>query len=203
MFQILSISGKIEENMASVPASGESYNVERGTAEKFTEIFCSEKDAVRVLNVERTVQKIKPRLFACALGTYSYSSGIHRIRLKMESGHSFFGIRSRSIPPVPNDLDGGSYVGSSSTYGWEHLLSRVLNGKRHRYAMDLIMKTLAEPNLHGHVYTITLNCDEHRISMVNENNKAKDEIEIDISYAPFPWCLFVELPTSGGRVSLI
>ena len=107
------------------------------------------------------------------------------------------------MPPVPSDTYADSYIESDSTYGWEHHIGRVINGQLERYTSDIIRKNVTDPNLSDHVYIITLNCDEHRISMVNENNKTKDDIQIDTIRAPFPWCFFVEHPRSGWPVSLI
>jgi hypothetical protein len=104
---------------------------------------------------------------------------------------------------VPSEIYAGSYSGSASTYGWQHLSARVLNGRVHLYPVSQIIRNVQNINTDGHVYTITLNCDEYRISMINESNGEQDEIEVDVRYAPLPWCLFVGLPHSTAAASLI
>ena len=74
--------------------------------------------------------------------------------------------------------------------------SRMLNGKYDQCWMDRLKRD-------GHVYAITLNCDEHQLSIMNENTKEQDQMEVDVCYAPFPWCLFVDLPRNNARVSLV
>jgi len=50
---------------------------------------------------------------------------------------------------------------------------------------------------------ITLNCDEHRLNIIDENIKEQSEIEVDICKAPLPWCLFIGLPRTTAEISLI
>jgi hypothetical protein len=88
---------------------------------------------VQLLSNERTIMNIKPRLFACAVGIHSYSSGIHRIRIRVDNGEPLLGIRSRIIPPTPDEYCWGAYYTSPFTYGWDVVHGRLLNGKFHPY----------------------------------------------------------------------
>lgn len=163
--------------------------------EQFVNIYTSDESAVQLLDNGRTIMNVK-FIRACALGIHSYSSGIYRIRIKVDRGCPCLGIRSRNIPPTPNAAAAGRYDTSPSTYGWGCDYQRMLNGQYDRYRADRLERD-------GHVYVITLNCDEHKLSIVNENTKEQDQMEVDARYAPFPWCLFVDLPRVNTRVSLV
>jgi hypothetical protein len=52
-------------------------------------------------------------------------------------------------------------------------------------------------------FVLTLNCNEHRLSIGNADGKEQDEMKIDGLHAPFPWCIFVQTNRIGGRVSLL
>jgi hypothetical protein len=106
------------------------------------------------------------------------------------------GIRSRNIPPMPAEYGGGRYSFSPSTHGWSRNYMACVNG-------DFGPRSMDEIDRDGHVYTLILNCDERRLSISNENTNEQREMEVDIGDAPFPWCLFVELPRMRARVSLI
>ena len=131
-----------------------------------------------------------------ALGQHSFSSGIHCIRLRVEGNGVFLGIRSRNILPVPFEFAYGRYDYSPSTYGWLGEYGRIINGRFEGAHLKVVDRD-------KHVFALTLNCDEHRLSILNENTKERDDFEVDIAHAPFPWCLFVQLSRSTGRVSLV
>ncbi|CAF1473647.1 unnamed protein product [Adineta ricciae] len=134
-------------------------------------------------------------LCACAVGVHSYSTGIHRIRVRIDNGNAFLGIRSRSIPPVPDDCAAGRYDSSPATYGWGNTFC-IFNGTPREFQRNHMYRC-------GDVYVLELNCDEHRLTMINENTKEQDDMEVDVSSAPFPWCLFIHLPRTTAQVSLI
>ncbi|CAF3708185.1 unnamed protein product [Rotaria socialis] len=168
--------------------------------EKFAQIYIFDENAVQLLDNERTIMTVKPGLPGCALGIHSYSSGIHCVRIRVDNGYPVLGIRSRNIPPIPDKYCWGSYSVSPSTYGWQKDYGRLLNGRIDRYELKQILNNMKRDN---HVYTITLNCDEHQLSIINEDTKEQDEIEVDVGHAPFPWCLYVDLPRCPTRISLI
>jgi len=164
--------------------------------ERFAQFYAPEQNTVQLLKDGRTAKNLKQGLTACVLGVHSYSSGIHRIRIKIESGNPYLLIRSRNILPVPDMDQCGQYMFSASTYGWGPSNSRFFNGARRLMAEKQIIK-------HTNTYTITLNCDERHISIINENTNEYDKIEVDVNYAPLPWCLFIALPATKAEVSLL
>jgi hypothetical protein len=134
--------------------------------------------------------------FGCTLGHKTYSSGVHRIRLRLDYGIAFFGIRSRHIQPVRDEFAWGRYDNSPSTYGWSTNGGRICNGRD-----SGIGRPKDQERPIG--FVLTLNCDEHTLSMINENSNDRDELEVDILHAPFPWCLFVQIWRGRSRVSLV
>jgi hypothetical protein len=181
-----------------VPSSTKSTVVNTVTDEKFVKIYISNdnEEVAQLLDNGRTFMNVKLLIFACALGIHSYSSGIHRIRIRVDKGYPFLDIRSRNIPPKPAEYAGGRHSFSPSTHGWGRNYVACVNGEFSTRSTD-------EINRDGHVYTLTLNCDERRLSIINENTNEQREMEVDICHAPFPWCLFVELPRMRAQVSLI
>jgi hypothetical protein len=179
----------------SVPGSKESGVISIVEDEKFVQIFTPDEKAVQLTNNGRSIMNVRPSPFACAIGTHSYSSGIHRIRTRIDKRFPFLGIRSRNIPPVPNELAWGCYIVGPSTYGWFSEW-RYVNGRNRSNHWNPISRT-------NHVWTITLDCDQHRVHIIDENTNEEDEIEVDIREAPFPWCFFVGLSRATDGISLI
>ena len=181
---------------SSCTLSAKSITVKEVIDERFEDIYRPSEDTMQLLDNGRSCTTVKPRSFGCTLGHKVYSSGIHRIRLRLDVGIAFFGIRSRQIPPVPDEFAWGRYDNSPSTYGWSTNGGRICNGR---------------DSVHGEQkhqerpvgFVLTLNCDEHRLSMINENSNDRDELEVDLLHAPFPWCLFVQLWRGRSRVSLV
>ncbi len=179
----------------SASTSKKSSIVKTVEDERFVQIYTPDERAVKLADSKRSVVNVKPMLHAAALGIHSYSSGIHRIRTRIDQGHPCLGIRSRNIPPVPKKYMGGSYTLTDSTYGWERF-GRYLDG-------HVSVNMWNDGDIVGHVWTIILNCDDCRINIIDENTKNEDEIEVDVCKAPLPWCLFVGLPRTLGAISLI
>jgi hypothetical protein len=187
--------------MAScVPASANSTTVNIVNDEKFAQIYTHDEKAVQLLDNERTVMIVKFGICGCALGIHSYSSGVHSIRIRIDYGHPIFGIRSRNIAPVPDNYCGGYYGHNPSTYGWGKGCIRILDGKCEPYGLEQLKKHSESVS---HVYTLTLNCDEHRLNIIDENINERDEMKVDVCKAPLPWCLFIALPRSAAHVALI
>ena len=165
------------------------------TDEKFVNVYTSNEEAAQLLDNGRTFMGVKYLVFAAALGSHSYSSGIHRIRIRVDDGNPFLGIRSQSIPLVPCEYSAGRHCDSPSAYGWGITYATVLNGR--------LRVEEKSKRTDGDIYTLTLDCDQRRLSLVNESTNERREIEVDIHHAPFPWCLFVEHTRLKGRLSLI
>jgi hypothetical protein len=185
---------------ASISPSTTSTSVNIVNDEKFAQIYTPDEEAVQILDNQRTVMNVKFGICGCALGIHSYSSGIHCIRIRIDSGSLIFGIRSRNIEPVP-DLYCGHYYGHNpSTYGWGRGLIRILNGSCQYFGLEQIKNHSKNDS---HAYALTLNCDEHRLTIIDEDTKEHDEMEVDVSCAPLPWCLVIAFGRSGSRVSFI
>lgn len=154
--------------------------------EKLEEIYTLNEDAVRLSNDGRTFETTQMKFFHCVTGKNLYFSGIHR-------------IRSRQIKPVPDSMCGGSgmCMKTPSAYGWLTNGGRLANGWFDPIRLPYLTREDA-------IFTITINCDERRLTIViNENNQEQDEMDVYSLHAPFPWCLFVELSRAGARISLL
>jgi len=151
-------------------------NGNRVTDEKFAYFYAHDSTVIQVLNNGRSIKNVRAGVYTTALGAHSYSSGIYHIRLHLEKGRATFGIRSRNIPPELDELATRSYTYSSSMYGWIKDCGRVFDGEwyRYRYSDD------DELREGGFIYTITLNCDEHRLTMIDEDTRKQDSIEVDL-----------------------
>ncbi|CAF0849603.1 unnamed protein product [Adineta steineri] len=181
----------------SLPPSTELPVVNNVTDEKFVDIYTSHKEKGQLLDNGRTLVgfQVQGRAFVAALGSHSYSSGIHHVRIRVDKGIPFLGIRSRSIPLVPREGSAGRHCDSPSAYGW--LINYAINRN------GLLRTELQSSRPDGDIYTLTLDCDQRRLSLVNENTNEQREIEVDIHHTPFPWCLFVEHNRMPGQLSLI
>ena len=163
--------------------------------ERFEEIHNSVENTIELFNNGRGCRSVKRGTFGCVLGRHSYSSGIHRIRLKSDYGITFFGIHSRSKPLIPDEMVCGNYQSNPSIYGWGANGYRSSNGRCAQHTFT---------NISGDVicFVLILNCDEHKLSVINENTNERDELNVDTNHTPFPWCLFVQISRMGGCVSL-
>ncbi|CAF1509496.1 unnamed protein product [Adineta ricciae] len=164
--------------------------------EKFVQIFTSDENTVKLSADKRSVENIYMGKPAGALGVHSYSSGIHRIRTRINKSLPFLGIRSKNIPPEPRLYSAGSYIHSDATYGWVNYF-RYHNGLHSTTPWDCRFNRV------GHIWTITLNCDEHRLHLLDETTNEEDDIVVDVDKAPFPWCLFVGLHRATAGILLI
>lgn len=183
---------------APTTALANSDTIVKVTDEKFAEIHTSDENNVKVLDDQRTFVNSKFGACACAVGIHSYSSGIHSIRIMVRRGRPILGIRSRNIPPVANEHLRGSYGVDRSTYGFERDLGHVLNGRlRRRNYEDMRL------DHSNSICTLIINCDEHRLCLIDEDSGEVDQVTVDILQAPFPWCFFIALPQSTAKVTLL
>jgi hypothetical protein len=182
----------------STTMSKNSVIVKTVTDEKFVEIYATNMDTVQLSNDKRSVMNIIPWVSACAIGVHSYSSGIHRIRARVTKWFPpLLGIRSRSmLPPILKPFGKDSYNHTDGTYGWEGYV-RYLDG------WSRVSENWDKRNRVGHIWAITLNCDQHRLHIIDEDTKEEDEMEVDVSKAPLPWCLFIGLSIHNAGISLI
>ena len=128
-------------------------------------------------------------------GKNEYVSGCHEIRLYIEQSAdtwTFLGINSKSTP-----LQNDSY-GTKSTYGWTNNNYVWSNGQPQLNTSNLRidMKT-------NDIISLIFDCDNRRISMINQRTKAKYELDVNINYCPFPWQLRVILAEPNSHVRIL
>ncbi|CAF0933001.1 unnamed protein product [Rotaria sordida] len=126
------------------------------------------------------------------LGTLSYSTGSHRIRLKLENGTSniLMGICSKSKPPT-----GPLFYDKSTTHGWFVHGYVMKNGQGSHPGWPQVNE--------NDILELTINCDTRSLSILNERSRAQHNIEVNIDEAPFPWCLLIIFYNPGSQVSLV
>jgi len=128
-------------------------------------------------------------------GKYEYISGCHEIRLRIEQSYGiwmFLGINSKATP-----LKIYSHT-SKSAYGWSKTNYIWLNGSQQlNYSNPLIQMEIND------VITLILDCDNHKVSMINERAETIHELIVNIDSCPFPWQLHVVLYEPNNRVRIL
>ncbi|CAF1066311.1 unnamed protein product [Didymodactylos carnosus] len=127
-------------------------------------------------------------------GTGLYSSGEHRISLKIDKTRLkqiMVGIISST-----GALNVTSYS-SKSSYGWYCYDTRAyLNGVSTSSYYDGDIQSNDE-------LLLMINCDENKLSLVNKRTGKNYEIPIDIHQAPFPWQLRLNMYDTGDVVRIL
>jgi hypothetical protein len=127
-------------------------------------------------------------------GKNEYRSGRHEIRVRIEESSGtwmFLGINSKVTPlRCYSHTRKSAYGWSSNNYIWLKG-SEQLNISNPRIEMKM-----------NDVITLTLDCDNRKISMLNERTKAEHELIVDINNCPFPWQLHLNLyePQDSVRI---
>ncbi|CAF1063100.1 unnamed protein product [Adineta steineri] len=129
-------------------------------------------------------------------GFEKYSTGIHKISLKIEKLSNnqwmFWGIISQNTA-AKND----SYS-SKSANGWTSTKQVYLNGAcnngYNNYLADIV---------ENDILYLTLNCDRQIIELENERTKQKNSIPINLRGCPFPWQLHINLCYSNDRIRIL
>jgi len=118
-------------------------------------------------------------------GKNEYSSGCHKIRLRIESANNIYlclGINSKASP-----LQSASYS-AKSAYVWTSY-NQICSGESCQSGGSnppLEMKK-------NDIITLILDCDNQKISMINERTNAKHELNVNVNNCPFPWQLHVNM----------
>ncbi|UJR17214.1 hypothetical protein I4U23_004109 [Adineta vaga] len=135
-----------------------------------------------------------PAGHAHARGFKTYSTGVHRINLKIEKMFKnqwmFWGIISHGAI-----LQKNSYA-SISAYGWTKHGYIISNGKRVSYEHDGNF-------IENDTIYLTLNCDQHMILLENDRTEKLYSINVDLINCPFPWQLNVCLHGSNDRLRIL
>jgi hypothetical protein len=152
-------------------------------------------DGVQIEDNEQVVVHNDVREHTEVRGKNEYNSGRYGIRLRIEqssSGWMFFGINSKSTP-----LQNSSY-GSESAYGWSSNNKIWLNGlwknNSSNYIIEMMMYAIIE---------LIFDCDNRKISMINERTKMKHELKVNTDSCPFPWQLHLSLGVPNSCVRIL
>jgi hypothetical protein len=128
-------------------------------------------------------------------GKIEYTSGCHQIRLRIEYAYGssiFLGINSKSTP-----LQSESYS-QKTAYLW--------HGNNYIYSNGSAVSNGSNPPIEmkkNDIITLIFDCDNLKISMINERSNAKHELTIDINNCPFPWQLHVNLSSPLERIRIL
>jgi hypothetical protein len=150
---------------------------------------------VRLTDNDRRYEKISQKDgWQCVFGILNYSTGIHRIRLKLEKCimNTLIGICSRNKPPKDSP-----FYNKPTTHGWFTHDYVITNG--HGQGSHPIWPPVNEND----ILELTINCDEKSLSILNERNQAQNSMEVDINQAPFPWCLLILHYDKDNQISLV
>ncbi|CAF1203567.1 unnamed protein product [Adineta ricciae] len=135
---------------------------------------------------------------ALVRGVGEYSSGIHKIRFLFKKSDidyiTSFGIVSKLM-----SLDLKTSDSSYKCYGWNSNDSTCAPGADQlqcKNLQDMIGQALFEIEL-------TLDCDNRRISYINQRTQNRRELNIDITKCPFPWQVHFYLYEIGDCVRLL
>ena len=128
-------------------------------------------------------------------GKNEYTYGRHGIRLCIEQSADIWtllGINSKKTLLQDRSFE------SKSTYGWTSNDFLYLNGQSHQNtsAPRIEMKT-------NDIINLIFDCDNQKISMINERTNIRYELRVNINYCPFPWQLHVNLLEPQSRVRIL
>lgn len=140
----------------------------------------------------RRCEMISQNKWHRVFGTQNYSTGIHRIRLKLEKGNTniLIGICSQIKPPT------GTYCyDTPTTHGWFTHGYAVTNGYGYFPRWPQVNE--------NDILQLTIDCDGRSLSILNERNQVQLSMQVDVNRVPFPWCLLVLLYFTNDRVSLV
>ena len=128
-------------------------------------------------------------------GKNEYSSGCHKIRLRIESLNKhdlLLGINSKQTA-----LRHDSYL-AKSAYLWYSNNYMYVNGSR----QDDASRVRIEMNKYD-IITLIFDCDNKEISMINERTKAQHDLDVNIEHCPFPWQLHINMHNANESVRIL
>jgi hypothetical protein len=147
---------------------------------------------VQLTENSRIYEKIGTDGWRCAFGTLTYSTGIHRIRLKLDKGkvNILMGICSQIKPPTAP-----YFYDKPTTHGWFTHGYVMKNGQGSHPGWPQVNE--------NDILELTINCNGRSLTIRNERSLAQNQMQVNIDEAPFPWCLLVVLFHKDSRVSLV
>ena len=161
-----------------------------------TDKFEKKHGSIEILEDGFVAQKSTQSADSEVRGFKKYTTGIHKISLKIEkmtyNNWMLWGIISQNTV-----MQNYSYS-STSAYGWAKSNQVYLNGKGNQgynnYDADIVENDIIH---------LTLNCDNRMIELENDRTKKKYSIPIDLNNCPFPWQLHVNLYSSNDRIRIL
>jgi hypothetical protein len=129
-------------------------------------------------------------------GIGEYSSGKHNIRFLFEKTSTlyttWFNVVSK-LMPISDKMS------SQKSYGWssdDHILCPDIAKAIDKNFQDMIGQTTFEIELQ-------VDCDNRKISYINQRTKNRREMNVNISKCPFPWQVQFYLFEVGDCVTLL
>ena len=160
-------------------------------SDTFDQVF---DNKVRIEDNGQLVIHDEPTGYTEIRGKNEYTSGRHEIRLCIEQSAgtwTFLGINSKLTP-----LQYPSYS-SISACGWTNNNYIWLNGGCKANTSTRIEIATND------IITLIFDCDNHKISMVNQRINAKHELDVEINNCQFPWQLHVILYEPNSRIRIL
>ncbi|CAF1358038.1 unnamed protein product [Adineta steineri] len=153
-------------------------------------------DSVHILENGLVAEHNETEIAAEVRGFTKYSTGTHKIGLKIEkmtnNNWMFWGIISQNTATQKNSFS------SKSSNGWAMFKYVYLNGEYsvgyNNYQGDIV---------ENDILYLTLNCDSQTIELENERTKQKNSIAIDLNDCPFPWQLHINMYNSNDRIRIL
>lgn len=152
-------------------------------------------DKVRIIEDGEVVVHDGPNSQNEIRGRNEYSTGCHKIRLRMEyttNASLFLGVNSKTTP-----LQSASHT-VKSVYMWY--------GNNYIYSEGSGKSTGLNPpltmNKHD-VITLIFDCDNRKIAIINECTSVKHEVTVNLGSCPFPWQLYVNMCNIQESVRLL
>jgi hypothetical protein len=150
--------------------------------EQFERVF---DDKVRIAEDRAVVIHDDPPERKEIRGKNKYSSGCHKIRLRIESPFNItllWGINSKATT-----LRSQSYS-SKSAYLWCNNNCTYSNGSS--------QSNTSNPRIgmnKNDIITLIFDCNNREISTINKRTNTKHELTVNIDNSPFPWQLHVNM----------
>ncbi|CAF1305465.1 unnamed protein product [Didymodactylos carnosus] len=153
----------------------------------------------RIEEQGEVVVHILSRGHAEVRGKQEYTSGTHRITLKIEDSDAgswiFFGLISKATPMQNNSFE------SASSFGWvavawsNHVYIAGTNTPGHGgYLSDCQKNDMID---------LEFDCENHLLRMKDIRSSKQYTLQIDITKCPFPWLLHVNIGYPDDRVRIM
>jgi hypothetical protein len=130
-------------------------------------------------------------------GKHEYSSGKHKLRLKIEKNPSrtaiIIGIVSKSTPMRLNSQKAPSF------YGWASIGHYYCGGILHK-SVDFFS---IYDNNENDIIELIINADDQSIQYRNQRTTDTQHLKVDINRCPFPWQLHISLAGDDDQLRIL